>query len=45
MTWYLWLERSPLFENLRSIPGFREILEKHKQLYEANLKKYPDIGS
>jgi serine/threonine protein kinase len=42
-SWYLWLKNAALFDNLRSDPHFQEILEKHKQLYEANLKKYGDL--
>jgi serine/threonine protein kinase/tetratricopeptide (TPR) repeat protein len=42
-SWYLWLKNATLFDALRPYPGFQEILEKHKQLYEENLKKYKDI--
>jgi serine/threonine protein kinase/Tfp pilus assembly protein PilF len=34
---------NPLLNNLRSDPRFQEILSKHKQLYQENLKKYGDI--
>jgi TolB-like protein/predicted negative regulator of RcsB-dependent stress response len=42
-SWYLWLKNATLFDALRPYPRFQEILEKHKQLYEENLKKYKDI--
>jgi serine/threonine protein kinase len=42
-SWYLWLKNATLFDNLRTYPRFQEILEKHKQLYENNLRKYKDI--
>jgi serine/threonine protein kinase/tetratricopeptide (TPR) repeat protein len=42
-SWYLWLKSAALFDNLRSDSRFQDLLEKHKQLYEANSKKYKDI--
>jgi TolB-like protein/Tfp pilus assembly protein PilF len=40
---YIELKMNPLLDNLRSDPRFREILAKHKELYEENLHKYADI--
>jgi serine/threonine protein kinase/Tfp pilus assembly protein PilF len=40
---YLLLNNHPLFDPFRSDPRFQEILAKHKDLYEENLKKYTDI--
>jgi tetratricopeptide (TPR) repeat protein len=40
---YLWLKSAALFDNLRSDRRFQEILTKHKELYEENLRKYGDI--
>ena len=42
-SWYLFLKNHSLFDHLRSDPRFQEVLEKHKQLYEENVKKYKDI--
>jgi tetratricopeptide (TPR) repeat protein len=42
-SWYLWLKNATLFDKLRKYPRFQEILEKHQQLYEANLQKYGDL--
>jgi TolB-like protein/Tfp pilus assembly protein PilF len=40
---YYFLKNNPFYENLRSDPRFQEILAKHKELYEENLRKYGDI--
>jgi tetratricopeptide (TPR) repeat protein len=42
-TWYLLLKNHLVYDFLRSVPRFQEILAKHKQLYEENLEKYGDI--
>ena len=42
-SWYIWLKNSTLFDKLRSNSRFQELLEKHRKLYEENLKKYKDI--
>jgi hypothetical protein len=42
-SWYLWFMNQPSYEFLHSDPRFQEILAKHKELYEENLKKYGDI--
>jgi len=39
---YIELSINPLLKNLRADPRFREILAKHHQLYDANVKKYTD---
>jgi serine/threonine protein kinase/Tfp pilus assembly protein PilF len=43
LSFYLWLKNATLYDNLRAYPRFQQLLEKHKQLYELNLKKYKDI--
>ena len=40
---YQTLKNSAIFNDLRSDPRFQEILAKHKELYEENLRKYGDI--
>jgi tetratricopeptide (TPR) repeat protein len=40
---YYRLKTNPFFESIRSDPRFQEILAKHKELYEENLRKYGDI--
>jgi len=40
---YLQLSHLGWYDGLRSHPRFQEILAKHKELYEENLKKYGDI--
>ena len=40
---YLQLKNFFVFDKLRSDPRFQEILAKHKELYEENLRKYGDI--
>ena len=40
---YLLLQNFIIFDNLRADPGFQEILTKHKEWYEDNLKKYSDL--
>ena len=40
---YKYLKNDLTLENIRSDPRFQEILGKHKQLYEENLRKYGDI--
>ncbi len=42
-SFYLWLKNAALYDNLRPYPRFQQLLEKHKQLYEENLRKYKDI--
>jgi TolB-like protein len=42
-SWYLRLKNHQLYDFLRSDPRFQEILSKHKELYEENLRKYGDI--
>ena len=41
---FMELNHLPWFDNLRSDPRFQEILEKHKELYEENLRKYGNIN-
>jgi TolB-like protein/Tfp pilus assembly protein PilF len=40
---YLHLKNHPSYNFLRSDPRFQEILAKHKEIYEENLRKYGDI--
>jgi len=40
---YLFLKNNAIYDSLRSDPRFHEILAKHKEIYEENLKKYGDI--
>ena len=40
---YLTLNNSPTYDFLRSDPRFQEILARHKEIYDENLEKYPDI--
>ena len=40
---YFLLKKQARFDILRSDPRFQEILAKHKELYEENLRKYGDI--
>ncbi len=40
---FLRLKNDTLYDKIRSDPRFQEILAKHKELYEENLKKYGDI--
>jgi adenylate cyclase len=40
---YHWLINDPRYDFLRSDSRFQEILAKHKELYEENLRKYGDI--
>jgi len=40
---YLYLQNYTMFDRYRSDPRFQEILAKHKELYEENLKKYGDL--
>jgi serine/threonine protein kinase len=40
---YYFLKFQPLYDNVRFTPRFQEILAKHKELYEENLRKYGDI--
>jgi tetratricopeptide (TPR) repeat protein len=42
-SWYHWFKNHPAYEYLHSDPRFQEILAKHKELYEENLRKYGDI--
>ena len=37
---YLWLKNDPIYDEFRNEPLFREILQKHKDLYELLLEKY-----
>ncbi len=37
------LKKDPDYHLVRSDPRFQEILAKHKEIYEENLKKYGDI--
>jgi serine/threonine protein kinase len=38
-TWYLGLKYWPIYDFLRPDPRFQEILAKHRELYEENLRK------
>jgi TolB-like protein/Tfp pilus assembly protein PilF len=40
---YISMKNQERFDILRSDPRFQEILSKHKELYEENLRKYGDI--
>jgi tetratricopeptide (TPR) repeat protein len=40
---YPWLKNDPIYDEFRDDPRFKEILEKHKELYEENLVKYGDL--
>jgi TolB-like protein/Tfp pilus assembly protein PilF len=42
---YLGLKNNPLYKSLQSDPRFQEILAKHKEIYEENLKKYGNIDT
>jgi tetratricopeptide (TPR) repeat protein len=42
-SWYLHLKNHPQYINLRSDTRFQEILAKHKEIYEENLRKYGDL--
>ena len=42
-SWYLFFKIHPFFRDVRDNPRFQEILAKHKELYEENLRKYGDI--
>ncbi|MFC2088375.1 protein kinase [Calditrichota bacterium] len=37
---YYDFKNHPFFDNIRNDPGFQVILEKHKKLYDENLRKY-----
>ena len=39
------MKTSPYFDNLRDDPRFVALLEKQKNMYEENLKKFGDIPS
>jgi serine/threonine protein kinase len=43
MSLHLFLKYHPWLENTRSHPRFQEILARHKELYDENLRKYGDI--
>ena len=43
-SFYLWLKNDDLFNGLRGDPRFADIMERHRQLYELNRIKYPDIN-
>ena len=40
---YLWLKTDNAFDNIRSDPRFQELLAKHKELYDENMRKYGDM--
>ena len=40
---YYILKITPFYDNIRSDPRFQQILAKHKELYEENLRKYGDV--
>jgi TolB-like protein/Tfp pilus assembly protein PilF len=40
---YFFFKIHPFLDSIRSDPRFQEILAKHKEMYEENLKKYGDI--
>jgi hypothetical protein len=42
-SWYLLFMNHQQYKFLHSDPRFQEILAKHKELYEENLRKYGDI--
>jgi non-specific serine/threonine protein kinase len=42
-SFYLEFKNLWFLENIRSDPRFQEILAKHKELYEENLRKYGDL--
>jgi serine/threonine protein kinase len=43
-SWYLFMKNMPVYDFLRTDPRFQDILAKHKEIYEENLEKYPDIN-
>ena len=43
ISYYFHLKNNRVFDTVRSDPRFQEILAKHKELYEENLKKYGDL--
>jgi TolB-like protein/Flp pilus assembly protein TadD len=42
-SYYFYLQNGTFFDSFRSDPRFQEILAKHKELYDENLRKYGDI--
>ena len=40
---YLYLKNHPIYDFLRSDPRFQEIMIKHKEVYDENLRKYGAI--
>jgi tetratricopeptide (TPR) repeat protein len=42
-SWYLYFMNYPQYKFLHSDPIFQNILAKHKELYEENLRKYCDL--
>ena len=42
-SWFHFLKYNPLYDNIRTDSHFKEILAKHKELYEENLRKYGNL--